>query len=72
VHEVSPDVEGASAALESGGCGCGDDASRGTDLIVDHGHTCVGVVEVTQVCHLSRSYCFASSGPGGEDRPRTR
>ncbi len=32
---------------------------------VDNDHACLAVVEVTQNCNLSCSYCFASSGPGG-------
>ncbi|MXR51537.1 radical SAM protein [Halovenus sp. WSH3] len=32
-------------------------------------HACLAVVEVTQDCNLSCSYCFASSGPGGEQKP---
>jgi uncharacterized radical SAM superfamily Fe-S cluster-containing enzyme len=32
-------------------------------------HACLAVVEVTQDCNLSCSYCFASSGPGGKQKP---
>jgi uncharacterized radical SAM superfamily Fe-S cluster-containing enzyme len=32
---------------------------------VDNDHACLAVVEVTQDCNLSCSYCFAGSGPGG-------
>jgi hypothetical protein len=39
----------------------------GTDLVVDSDHACLAVVEVTQECNLSCSYCFASSGPGGRE-----
>ena len=35
------------------------------DLSVDNDHACLAVVEVTQRCNLSCSYCFASSGPEG-------
>ncbi|ERH11143.1 MAG: putative Fe-S oxidoreductase [halophilic archaeon J07HX64] len=35
------------------------------DWAVDNDHACLAVVEVTQNCNLSCSYCFASSGPGG-------
>jgi len=40
-----------------------------SDLVVDNDHACLAVVEVTQDCNLSCSYCFASSGPGGKHRP---
>jgi pyruvate-formate lyase-activating enzyme len=40
----------------------------GGDLTVDDDHACLAVVEVTDDCNLSCSYCFASSGPGGEHR----
>jgi len=33
---------------------------------VNPDHACLAVVEVTCDCNLSCSYCFASSGPGGE------
>jgi uncharacterized radical SAM superfamily Fe-S cluster-containing enzyme len=36
---------------------------------VDGDHACLAVVEVTSDCNLSCSYCFASSGPGGEHLP---
>lgn len=39
------------------------------DLTVDHDHACLAVIEVTEECNLSCSYCFASSGPGGTQRP---
>ncbi len=35
------------------------------DWAVDNDHACLAVVEVTQDCNLSCSYCFAGSGPGG-------
>lgn len=38
------------------------------DLTVDPDHACLAVVEVTEDCNLSCSYCFASSGPGGAHR----
>jgi uncharacterized radical SAM superfamily Fe-S cluster-containing enzyme len=38
------------------------------DLAVDGDHACLSVVEVTQDCNLSCSYCFAGSGPGGKQR----
>ncbi len=38
------------------------------DLTVDGDHACLSVVEVTQDCNLSCSYCFAGSGPGGKQR----
>jgi len=40
----------------------------GGDLAVDDDHACLAVVEVTEDCNLSCSYCFASSGPGGKHR----
>ena len=39
---------------------------------VDNDHACLAVVEVTQDCNLSCSYCFASSGPGGTEYPFDR
>jgi hypothetical protein len=42
-------------------------ADDGHDLVVDNDHACLAVVEVTQECNLSCSYCFASSGPGGRE-----
>jgi len=41
---------------------------EGGDLTVDPEHNCLAVVEVTESCNLSCSYCFASSGPGGQHR----
>ena len=38
------------------------------DLTVEGNHACLAVVEVTQDCNLSCSYCFAGSGPGGKQR----
>jgi uncharacterized radical SAM superfamily Fe-S cluster-containing enzyme len=38
------------------------------DLTVEGDHACLAVVEVTQDCNLSCSYCFAGSGPGGKQR----
>jgi uncharacterized radical SAM superfamily Fe-S cluster-containing enzyme len=40
----------------------------GGDLTVDDDHACLAVVEVTEDCNLSCSFCFASSGPGGDHR----
>jgi len=39
------------------------------DWTVDDDHACLAVVEVTQDCNLSCSFCFAGSGPGGKQRP---
>ncbi len=39
------------------------------DWTVDDDHACLAVVEVTQDCNLSCSFCFAGSGPGSEQRP---
>jgi uncharacterized radical SAM superfamily Fe-S cluster-containing enzyme len=36
------------------------------DLAVRGDHACLAVIEITQDCNLSCSYCFASSGPGGK------
>jgi uncharacterized radical SAM superfamily Fe-S cluster-containing enzyme len=47
-----------------------DPSHDGGDLTVDPDHACLAVVEVTEDCNLSCSYCFASSGPGGDHRPR--
>jgi len=53
------------------GTGADENAAMesGTDLVVDNDHACLAVVEVTQDCNLSCSYCFAGSGPGGAERP---
>ena len=45
-----------------------DPEYEGGDLTVDDDHACLAVVEVTDDCNLSCSYCFASSGPGGDHR----
>jgi uncharacterized radical SAM superfamily Fe-S cluster-containing enzyme len=45
-----------------------DNEYDGGDLTVDDDHACLAVVEVTEDCNLSCSFCFASSGPGGEHR----
>jgi hypothetical protein len=42
-----------------------------TELSVDNDHACLAVIEVTTDCNLSCSYCFASSGPGGDHRPKS-
>ncbi|MFB6157477.1 MAG: radical SAM protein [Haloferacaceae archaeon] len=39
------------------------------EFTVEGDHACLAVVEVTEDCNLSCSYCFASSGPDGEHRP---
>ena len=65
---IGPDIEGESAVCCADG-DCGPQSSDRTDLSVDHDHTCVAIVEVTQDCNLSCSYCFAGSGPGGKQRP---
>jgi len=38
------------------------------EFAVDGDHAGLAVVEVTQDCNLSCSYCFAGSGPGGKQR----
>ncbi len=40
------------------------------EFAVENDHACLAVVEVTRDCNLSCSFCFASSGPGGEHLPR--
>ncbi|MFB6175585.1 MAG: radical SAM protein [Halobaculum sp.] len=45
-----------------------DPEYEGGSLAVDDDHACLAVVEVTEDCNLSCSYCFASSGPGGAHR----
>jgi uncharacterized radical SAM superfamily Fe-S cluster-containing enzyme len=40
------------------------------ELTVENDHACLAVVEVTTDCNLSCPFCFASSGPGGDHRPR--
>jgi uncharacterized radical SAM superfamily Fe-S cluster-containing enzyme len=42
------------------------DIDENDHLVVDGDHACLAVIEVTRDCNLSCSYCFASSGPGGE------
>ncbi len=39
------------------------------EFVVDNDHACLAVVEVTEDCNLSCSYCFAGSAPGGAHRP---
>ncbi|MFB6205468.1 MAG: radical SAM protein [Haloglomus sp.] len=39
------------------------------EFAVDNDHACLAVVEVTESCNLSCSFCFASSGPSGAHRP---
>lgn len=46
--------------------GPANDSAASDDLTVDGDHACLAVVEITQDCNLSCSYCFASSGPGGK------
>jgi hypothetical protein len=55
--EFSPDVDPPTPS----------DTDDGSDLVVDNDHACLAVVEVTQECNLSCSFCFASSGPGGRE-----
>ncbi|MFB6303027.1 MAG: radical SAM protein [Haloferacaceae archaeon] len=78
VREFGPTVEGdpdtgAPDCCGTGGdCGTRDDTAPDPDtgdLTVDNDHACLAVVEVTEDCNLSCSYCFASSGPGGRERP---
>ena len=67
-------------AVQSGRDGAGVEQVDGDDLndrdlradgefAVAGDHACLAVVEVTEDCNLSCSYCFASSDPGGEHRP---
>ena len=46
-----------------------NDGTPSDDLTVDGDHACLAVIEITQDCNLSCSYCFASSGPGGTELP---
>lgn len=46
----------------------GPDPDPDGDLVVENSHACLAVVEVTERCNLSCSYCFASSGPAGRHR----
>ena len=39
------------------------------EFVVDNDHACLAVVEVTESCNLSCSFCFASSSPEGAHRP---
>jgi uncharacterized radical SAM superfamily Fe-S cluster-containing enzyme len=39
------------------------------EFVVDNDHACLAVVEVTESCNLSCSFCFASSSPAGSHRP---
>jgi len=50
----------------AGDFGPSNDGDVSDDLSVDGDHACLAVVEITQDCNLSCSYCFASSGPGGK------
>ncbi|MFB6281049.1 MAG: radical SAM protein [Haloferacaceae archaeon] len=59
----------AGASDGPGGEGADPPIDPATDLTVDDDHACLAVVEVTEDCNLSCSYCFASSGPGGRHRP---
>jgi uncharacterized radical SAM superfamily Fe-S cluster-containing enzyme len=56
---------------EGGSCGPGNDGSARSadDLAVEGDHACLAVIEITEDCNLSCSYCFASSGPGGKQLP---
>jgi uncharacterized radical SAM superfamily Fe-S cluster-containing enzyme len=46
----------------------GPDPVPDGDIEVDGDHACLAVVEVTEDCNLSCSFCFASSGPGGKQK----
>jgi uncharacterized radical SAM superfamily Fe-S cluster-containing enzyme len=45
------------------------DLDGDAEFTVENDHACLAVVEVTTDCNLSCSFCFASSGPGGEHLP---
>ncbi len=48
--------------------GFGPDPVPDGDIEVEGDHACLAVVEVTEDCNLSCSFCFASSGPGGKQK----
>jgi uncharacterized radical SAM superfamily Fe-S cluster-containing enzyme len=50
----------------AGGLGSDFDFDGDAEFTVGNDHACLAVVEVTQDCNLSCSFCFASSGPGGK------
>jgi uncharacterized radical SAM superfamily Fe-S cluster-containing enzyme len=53
----------------AGGLGPEFDFDGDAAFTVENDHACLAVVEVTTDCNLSCSFCFASSGPGGEHLP---
>lgn len=54
----------------AGGLGPEFDDDGESDFTVENDHACLAVVEVTEDCNLSCSFCFASSGPGGAHRSK--
>jgi len=54
----------------AGGLGPDFDFDGDADFTVENDHACLAVVEVTEDCNLSCSFCFASSGPGGAHRSK--
>jgi len=63
--DFGPTNDGDSGAAS--GAPSGASASDG-NLTVESDHACLAVIEVTEDCNLSCSFCFASSGPGGTQR----
>ncbi|MFB6312275.1 MAG: hypothetical protein ABEH64_13960, partial [Salinirussus sp.] len=64
LRETNLDIDGApepEGCADPATCECGPAADE--DLTVDHDHSCVAIIEVTQDCNLECSYCFAGSGP---------
>lgn len=57
---------------EADNFGPNTDTAPSDDLTADGDHACLAVIEVTEDCNLSCSYCFASSEPGDKQRSPRR